>query len=400
MIGLPRVSPRNALERMQRTTYFAIGLAAALFTALLAGGPNGFLAQVDQLRAPFGIVTVIIGVAIPASFSVLAFVLPLRAMRAVITATAAGFVACQLLWVPMMLDDSLADGAAPWLQGFGALHAILLAVAWRSPAIWAFPVAQWPIVAVVEYFAAGGDLEQSFLDGVGALVTCLIITGAGAGVVAAAAAQDVEAERAAAEASLEASLRTAEREQARINAVVHDDIMSVLLAASRTPTPVGVVDQAQRALRSVATIRAGSTREHDYTAQEVAAVLRATASEISADVKWTASISGTALVPATVVAALAEATGEALRNSVNHAGQRDAAVRRTVDLAAEDGRVRVTVSDDGRGFNPRAVPQRRLGLAVSIHGRMNALPGGGARVRSAPGSGTTVDLWWHAEGTR
>lgn len=388
---------RSALERMQRTVYFATGAATLLFSVLLARGANGFLAQIDQLQAPFGMFTVLVGSTIPASLTVLAWVLPMRVLRVLVTASAAGFVASQLLWVPMMTVDVLRDGAAPWLQGFGALYATLLAVAWSRPIVWVYPVVQGPLVAAVEYLSAGGDLEQSLLDGLGALVTNLILMGAGAGVVAAAARQDLEAERARAAAAHESALRTASREQARINALVHDDIMSVLLAAVRSPGSPEVADQAQKALASVATVRESRTRASSYSPGELVAVLRTTANEIDPDIVVATDVTTLTHVPARVVASLAEATGEALRNSVIHAGTPGVEVNRVMTVGVAEGEVRVVVRDDGRGFNPRAVPPRRLGLSVSIHGRMNALSGGGARVVSSPGSGASVELWWRAE---
>ncbi|WP_062385067.1 sensor histidine kinase [Demequina iriomotensis] len=392
---------RSALERMQRTVYFATGLATVLVAALPRGA-NGFLAQIDQLEPPFWAFTVLVGVAVPASYAVLAFVLSMRTMRWLVTASAAGFVLAQALFVPFMTVGVLEDGAAPWLQGFGALHATLLAVAWNRPAVWAYPLAQGPLVAVVEYHASGAMLEQSLLDGLGALVTCLILTGAGAGVVTAAARQDEEAARAREEASLEASLRTGEREQARINALVHDEIMSVLLAAVRTPSPAGVPERASRALESVEGIRGAGTRSRAsaYDPAELLAVLRATAGAISEDIHVAATVASSTPVPAAVVASLAEATGEALRNSVLHAGGPDDAVARTVDVAVTEGEVRVTIRDDGRGFVPRTVSPRRLGVQVSIRGRMAALRGGGSRVTSAPGAGCLVELWWRAEEAR
>jgi hypothetical protein len=165
------------------------------------------------------------------------------------------------------------------------------------------------------------------------------------------------------------------------------------------PSPA-VSEQARKALAAVAAIRGSRSREAPYPPHELEAVLRVTANEVSEDIVMTSRVSTDAPVPAAVVAALAEATGEALRNSVIHAGGVDDAVVRSLDVAIRDGEVWVSVSDDGRGFTPKTVPARRLGLAVSIHGRMNALPGGGARVTSAPGAGTTVELWWRAEDGR
>jgi len=78
---------------------------------------------------------------------------------------------------------------------------------------------------------------------------------------------------------------------------------------------------------------------------------------------------------------------EALHNALRHATP--SAV--TVDLDV-DGGLRLTVSDDGAGFDPTdpAIPARRLGL-TSMRERADAL-GGTLDVRSVPHQGTTVTL--------
>jgi signal transduction histidine kinase len=81
---------------------------------------------------------------------------------------------------------------------------------------------------------------------------------------------------------------------------------------------------------------------------------------------------------------------EALSNAVRHAG----ASAVTVELSAEgDGRrgqTRLSVIDDGIGFDPeaRSIASRRLGL-VSMRERIEAA-GGTFEIVSAPGRGTTV----------
>ena len=62
-----------------------------------------------------------------------------------------------------------------------------------------------------------------------------------------------------------------------------------------------------------------------------------------------------------------------------------------VTLLADGG---VRVADDGVGFDPESVAVGRLGIAVSIRGRLARLPGGHARVHSRAGRGTTVQIRW------
>ncbi len=74
---------------------------------------------------------------------------------------------------------------------------------------------------------------------------------------------------------------------------------------------------------------------------------------------------------------------EALTNVVKHAR----AERVEVTVRAHDGRVELTVRDDGRGFDP-AAPRAGFGL-LGMQERV-VLAGGSLDVTSAPGGGTTV----------
>ncbi|QFG20282.1 sensor histidine kinase [Actinomadura sp. WMMB 499] len=93
-----------------------------------------------------------------------------------------------------------------------------------------------------------------------------------------------------------------------------------------------------------------------------------------------------------VVEAIAQSAEEALLNVARHAGTGTArlGLERTPRGAV------VTITDEGAGFDPAAVPPQRRGLRESVHGRMRAA-GGAARVESRPGAGTRVRLWWPDE---
>ncbi|WP_157251243.1 sensor histidine kinase [Nonomuraea typhae] len=86
--------------------------------------------------------------------------------------------------------------------------------------------------------------------------------------------------------------------------------------------------------------------------------------------------------PDEVEGALYFTVSEALANALKHA----AAAKILVRLSRTGGRLRAEVSDDGRGFDP---PPGALGALAD---RLSAL-GGGLKVTSTIGEGTTVSAW-------
>lgn len=388
------VHERTAYERMTRTMYFAIGIAAIIFGALLSSGPSGFRGQFDQVDTPFLLFSIVIGIIVPGLFPLIGYLLPLSVMRGIVTAVAISFVSCQLLF-PIALGGAVLEShGTPWLQGFGAIPATLVAVAWGGRITWIFALGQGPIVIGIGLLTRDDSLMACVLDGLGATVSCSIFAGVSAAVILAARRQDAVAEDARAQASLEAVAVTREREQTRINAMVHDDIMSVFLAASREPAPPGLAVQARAALTSVSGLGESDLATRHYAPEELIAVLRSTVGDAGAEIDFTPSVASAEPLPREVVAALAEATEEAIRNSILHAG--DNTVRGVSAVVDAQG-VTVVIDDNGKGFATRDVPQRRLGLRVSILERMRSLPGGDARVHSRPGAGTNIRLSWERQ---
>ncbi|WP_062389488.1 sensor histidine kinase [Demequina iriomotensis] len=383
--------PSPARERLQRTLLTALGIGALIFGALLAGGASGWIAQIDQLRSPFGLLTVIVGIGVPASYTVMARVVPIRPLLLIAGTTSMVFLAIELLWPSMMREQFLADDATPWIQGVTAVHATAAAISWPRVVGWAYPLSQGPIVAFTQIQVRDDAALPATLDGLGAIIFCLIVCGISIAVISAGERQDAAATHAREQAALEASRRTREAEQNRINAIVHDDVMSVLLAASRPTPPASLADQAVRALASVESLASGHTESRDYDPEEFVAVVRSTAAALDPAIPVRYAVDGDAPLPAGVVAAFAEATAEALRNTLGHAGD-DCDPRVECDVDATSARV--VVSDRGAGFAATRIPPRRLGIRVSILERMRAVTGGDADVSSAPGRGTTVTLTW------
>ena len=79
---------------------------------------------------------------------------------------------------------------------------------------------------------------------------------------------------------------------------------------------------------------------------------------------------------------------EALQNALRHAD----ASRIVVTLDADDGRVLLSVEDDGVGFDPRATGARSHRLGMTSMEERAARAGGRLEIRSARGEGTTVRL--------
>ena len=381
----------RARERVQRVLYMATGFGALIFGALLVGKIIG---QSSELNTAYAVTAFAFGVLIPAALTFLAWILPLRTLNIVAGVTVGGFVLLELLWLAAMTAPTLKNGDAPWLWGVNATPAVLTAILVRRRTAFIYAGVQAVVVTLVGTAATGTGFKASLLDGIGAVLFCTIVIAASLALVQAAERQDLVAARARAQASIEATKRTREREQARINAIVHDDIMSVLLVAAREAPSRRLAEQAESALASIATLSVDSDESPDYERAEAIAALRTAVTDTAPQVEFWHSSSGSATIPAPVVEAFTEAIAEAVRNSVLHAGDGDEYVQRIVTVNLTDGAIRATVQDTGKGFNPKAVNDRRLGIRVSILERMRLLPGGSAEVESRPGRGTTVTLSW------
>ena len=154
--------------------------------------------------------------------------------------------------------------------------------------------------------------------------------------------------------------------------------------------------QATVALAHLARLRLPTADSADPIAvDDFVRALGDTLHALSRDVELTVRGTRRAAVPAEVAATLLNATSEAVRNSIVHAAG-DRPVRREVTVTLASDGIDVEIVDDGPGFDPSSVPPIRLGISVSIQGRLAALRGGRALVSSAPGAGTRVELGWSA----
>jgi signal transduction histidine kinase len=191
-----------------------------------------------------------------------------------------------------------------------------------------------------------------------------------------------------------------EHERVQIDALVHDRVLTTFLTAARADAPretalaASMADDAIRQLTGDAPVPFAGKRP--VRLEEITGWLRRDSVDVAGTFTWSRSGSETATVPASVAEALVSAAVQSMVNSVNHAGGAD--VPRSIDVRMGEGALHITVADEGRGFAMADIPSERLGVRVSILKRVRTV-GGSARIRSAPGKGTRIELAWRDAST-
>jgi signal transduction histidine kinase len=188
-------------------------------------------------------------------------------------------------------------------------------------------------------------------------------------------AREREAERAA-------RIRTEER--ADFAARVHDSVLQTLTLIQKDPG-----DARRLARRQERELRAWLYPDREATAEgTLAGAVESAAAEIEELHGVRVDVVRTGDVPLDErTQGLVLAAREAMANAARHSGVEEV----SVFLDAGDEGISLYVRDRGAGFNPDAVAPDRRGLAESIRGRMERV-GGSARIVSAPGEGTDVEL--------
>jgi signal transduction histidine kinase len=313
-----------------------------------------------------------------------------RAVRLSLVSFSLAFLVVLITW-PFAVTHPTPE--SPWLY-----YLITIATAMAALGLPLVPATAYLVLVPVSYAVirltpAGGHLTvfrvtldslYGFILG-GAILIIVVVLRAAAGAVDAAQATALEGYSRAVRA------HAMEAERVRVDAIVHDSVLTTLLYAARADTP-----EAQRLAATMASNAIGHLRDaalvspDDGSTVRVSALAHSTREAIElleGGFDVTSSRLGTRSIPA----AAAEAAQAAV-NSVNHAG---GGVKRSVKMTAWQGGIQIIVSDDGQGFDLQQVPRERLGVRGSIIERMSNV-GGKADIRSAPGQGTTVTIRWPA----
>lgn len=384
--------PATAETQVTRVVTGVTGIAALVFLALSWSSVS---AETRYLNPVWQAVAVIVVFCFPPLFVPFARRAGLPTLRRWLGAYAVVFTLAVLTFVPAITAGPIPVDLQPWPVLITAIGTVPAALAWRPALSWSWLVGNSLLIAPVRYFASGGGdlsvpLQYAFFTvtfaGIFSGITIIALNNGRVLDAAAAEARTVAASAAAAVAR--------EHEQARLDALVHDEVISTLFgAAQANPAHAeSLRRQARLAIDHLARLRETGVGEGDpVDPADFVRRMKSTVLGLSSDVDFEVRGSRRQPLPADVAATFAEATAEAVRNSLEHAG--DAAQRWTTVQLAENG-VRVFVADNGKGFDPRSVPAHRLGIAVSIRGRLETVSGGSATVASGATDGTRILLDW------
>ncbi len=376
---------------MLRVVVAVFGVASVVFFVLTVGS---IVADTAHLHAGWSIAAAVIIFLPPPVLAAVRLRLPTRVLRILLGAYAVAFTLIIAALPLMMTGTAVPDDREPWPFTVAALGTIASAVAWRPSLAWTHLVVTCLAIVPARYaMAPGSDLAPTVEDAVFTLSFASIFTALALAALSNARALDTEMVKARVTASRTAMTHAREQEQARLDALVHDEVIATLYYASlgRPELAASVRKQAGHALANLARLREPDEASEPAPLTEFVSRVRSVVTELDDSIRVRVRGTGSGLVPQEVAAAFAEATSEAIRNSLEHAGSHPVARSVTVDVGPET--ITIEIVDDGVGFDPAAVPEDRLGIAVSIRGRLAGV-GGEAGIESTSTTGTRVTLRW------
>ncbi|MFC9789085.1 sensor histidine kinase [Rhodococcus sp. NPDC127528] len=318
-----------------------------------------------------------------------------RALRVAGAVAAVAYLVAIATWPLAWNGPPLMNGQGVWLSTFPGVASLAAVAAWRPAIAFGYMVIACAGAQLMNYVARDPAMTSPLIPDIAfAIMYCTLFVGAAVMALHTGRLLDETTDATHRAAASAAARRARAVERERFDALIHDGVMSTLLSASRLGATASVSRQATITMRQLDALRTGTGLHERFDSAEILTHLRTAATEVDENVVLKVNRrqhSDALTMPAEATRAVGAALAEALRNSIRHAGD-DA--DRAVEVAMTPDLLSVRVSDNGKGFDPRTVPPHRLGVAVSIVGRMRQLPGGSARIDSRPSEGTRVHLTW------
>jgi signal transduction histidine kinase len=282
-------------------------------------------------------------------------------------------------WIWWTLGISAVAAGTTFRFSVGVGYLILVSVA-------------WPLLKT-SWFAGSGELLVALQDALHLFIFAAILIAMVLALRWEAGKTDSANQRAISSAVESARLAAIELERSRLDALVHDSVLTSLLVASKAETP----EQKALAAKSArdAIVRLEQAQSEDFSSGDttLASFFTALESRIRQNApEFEVSLDrlNDLPVPSEIAQALTEATLQAVDNSLKHAGN---VTQRIVRLRGHKAGLKIVISDDGRGFRPSQVPKDRLGISSSIIARVQNI-GGRVFINSNRGQGTQVVIEW------
>ena len=381
---------REAEARVLRTIVAILGVSAVVFFTLTI---SAIMAQSHYLHPVWRVASAAFIFGVPPVLALVSRLVSVTVIRRVLAVYAIGTVVVAFSYVPAMTEP-LPFNLSPWPLTV-VIGTVPAALAFPSTLAWALVFLNAAAVAIVRITAATQPvIEAALQDAIFTLTFTAIFTALAIVTMRSARTLDDAALLARETAVRRAQAESRLREQARLDALLHDDVMTTLFYASKGSPELDAAVRIQAAHALAELGRSGDTSSEPVEVSVFTSRIRSVALDGAGAVAFLVRGTRTAAVPANVDAAFAEAAAEAVRNSVVHAGRDGSAATRWAEITLAEDRITVIIEDNGVGFDARDVRPHRLGILVSIRGRMTAVPGGSARIESRVGRGVRVELEW------
>jgi signal transduction histidine kinase len=325
------------------------------------------------------------------------------AVRGAALAFAVLYALALVAWPFLVADPSAFVDQTPWLYYICTVATTAAVVALPAPLATGYTLIVPSIYGVIRLLPAGGGANAllAVLDAMYAIILGVVVLIIVVMLRQAAEAVDTAQEAALQRYDLAARQHATENERVKVDALVHDSVLTTLLSAAAAETHEEqelAARMARDAVKRLDEAGAAGPRALDRVGLPVLVRrLRAALTTFSAPFTVRVVNAGGVELPVEAVEALYSATVQAMVNSMQHADEPDRSTRRELRIrGVRTGGCVIEVADNGVGFKRHEVPDERLGLRVSIEERM-ANAGGSAEISSQPGHGTLVTVAWPAD---
>ena len=301
-----------------------------------------------------------------------------------------------IAWPFMLSEMGVFDqGVKPWLWwtlGIGILSFGLF-VNWWIGGLYLLSVSLGWFLLSSSDFGGSATLQGATQDSIylflfgGSLIGMISLVRSGAIRADAANSQAIES------AVEQARIDAVERERQRLDALIHDRVLSALLLSGKAETAEERRSAAQLSETAIASLNSALEEPRstpNLTPIGLFRALRKAAQKLLPEIEVQTLGGGSEVIPAEKAQAITEATLQAIDNASRHA---KATKYELLMDSPTTGAIEIVVRDNGSGFRVEKLPKDRIGLRTSVIARMKAI-GGYVEVSSSAEKGTEIKLGW------